>query len=554
MDKETKKILAIRGDFLRYAKNNLKILNKDGQLVNFTPNDSQLVIINHVIKCLDNGEPIRLIVLKARQQGMSTVIEALIYWWTATHKNIQSTIIAHEKDSAQFIYSMFQRYYNNSNPIFQPSHKYHTRSDLTFDNDDGTGLKSAISTATAENTDVGRGKTINWLHCSEVALWKKGKEIVAGLMQAVPLRPRTAIFLESTAHGVGGYFYDEWQRAKEGESAFTPFFFPWHFHREYELHTKEQVTYYNKEEKALLKIFEREGYPKDSWDAKIKWRRSKLKEIGDPDLFRQEYPSDDVEAFLVSGRPRFNTEKLLHMEKQVLPGKFYDLLDEKDGVKSVKVNQSPLKIWEKPQANKQYVIGADVAEGIGGDYSVATVMDKDAVKTVARFRGDIEPADFGDYLDMLGRYYNRALIGCEVNNHGLTTVQRLRDRRYDNLYRRERGIDERLESYTQKLGWRTDVKTKPLMINALAEAIYRDELTDYDVVFVRECMTYVVDDRGRTNAQEGRHDDTVISVAIALQMFEWSNMMRSRMVTPSRLPARYLAKKNRNRQLLRKRR
>jgi hypothetical protein len=59
--------------------------------------------------------------------------------------------------------------------------------------------------------------------------------VVSSAIQAVPLAAKTFAFLESTANGVGGFFYDEWQFAKKGESAFKPLFFAWHEHSEYEL-------------------------------------------------------------------------------------------------------------------------------------------------------------------------------------------------------------------------------------------------------------------------------------------------------------------------------
>jgi hypothetical protein len=200
-----------------------------------------------------------------------------------------------------------------------------------------------------------------------------------------------------------------------------------------------------------------------------------------------------------------------------------------------------------PASNESYVIGADVAEGLNvsaenrhGDYSVADVIRTSDLKTVARWRGHIDPDLFGEVLDRLGRFYNNALIGVEVNNHGLTTIQRLRNLFYTNLYRRERGMDERFEESTSKLGWRTDVRTKPLMIDYLGEAIREGVIIDYDQVFISEAITYVIDDAGRTNADDGAYDDTVIAKAIALQMFEWSNNNKAdlRVVKPKKMMSR----------------
>lgn len=509
-EKQIEKIRGIAKDFNRFCELNLKIRTKDGQVKPLIPNAVQKIVIEKTLEKLENEEPVRFIILKARQQGVSTIIEALIYWWTTTHKGQQSKIIAHNTDTSEYLYSMFRTYYDNSLETFKPTTKYNTRNDITFDNESSPekGLKSQIDTATAENSGTGRGQTVQWLHGSEVSLWPKGQEIVAGLMQAVPLLPNTAVFLESTANGIGDYFHTTWQAARRGESPFEPLFFPWKIHEEYSLKPPRHFRLTAEEKKVQKEHKLTYG--------QIYWRRKKMLEFtGDEKRFFQEYPLTDTEAFLASGTPRFNTTKLAEMEDKCYEPQTYELITRKDkmgqDVLAPKVMEgAPLKVWVQPQDGHEYVIGADVAEGIEEDYSCATVMDKGSHQTVARFRGDMEPADFGEYLSLLGKWYNRALIGCEINNHGLTTVQRLRDIGYDHLYRRESGIDERYEEYTSKLGWRTDVRTKPLMVDGLAEAISTGQIIDYDLIFIRECMTYIRDKRGRTNAQLGQHDDCFV--------------------------------------------
>lgn len=547
------KIKRIAKDFSEFCRYNLKIKTKNGMLVPLEPRKVQQILIERVIAKLEAGEPVRFIILKARQQGVSTIVEALIYWWTVTHKYQQSKIIAHNTETSEYLYSMFRTFYDNSLVTFQPKTKYNTRNDITFDNEaePQKGLKSQIDTATAENTGTGRGQTVQWLHGSEVALWPKGQEIVAGLMQAVPLMENTAIFLESTANGIGDYFHTTWQASKRGESPFEPLFFPWNIHEEYFIKPPKYFKM-TAEEKKLKKQYQLKL-------GQIYWRRKKMLEfVGDEKRFYQEYPLTDTEAFLASGTPRFNTTKLAEMEDKCYEPQTYDLILRKDKMLQEVIypkiaEGAPLKVWITPQQGREYVIGADVAEGVEEDFSVATVMDRLTHQTVARFRGDMEPADFGEFLAILGRWYHHALIGAEINNHGLTTVQRLRDVGYDNLYRREMGIDERYEEYTSKLGWRTDVRTKPLMIDGLSEAISTDQITDYDKIFIRECMTYIRDPRGRTNAQEGQHDDTVIATAIALQLFEWNPIMEKRLTIKSKYPSRYMAQKRKNKPLLKKR-
>ena len=183
-----------------------------------------------------------------------------------------------------------------------------------------------------------------------------------------------------------------------------------------------------------------------------------------------------------------------------------------------------LKIWDMPETGEEYVIGADAAEGLeGGDFSVADVIRVKDMKTVARFRSQlVDPDQFAHILDKLGRFYNYALIGPEINNHGLAVIQRLRDLFYSNLYKREKGLDEVFETSTTKFGWKTTTITKPLAIDYLAEAIREGLVKDEDIVFVEEAFSYVRDEKGRTNAEDGTHDDTIMAKAIALQLWDWS--------------------------------
>lgn len=535
----------IAKDFYLYCEKNLKITNKKSELVRLRPNQAQRKLVDAVFDDLKWGRPVRYIVLKARQMGLSTIIEALCYWWAATHKYVSASIVAHERDGAENIYQMFQRYYDNASTEFRPATKYYTKHDLTFDNEKGTGIKSQIRTAVAKKSGTGRSQTNRFVHGSEVAFWEDSADIVSGLLQTVPLLQETFIFLESTANGMGGYFYDTWMKAKKGESNFKPFFFPWHEHDEYELNVPPKMLL-DPEERELIKLFKELGYPEKSWKRKLQWRRTKMKEfVHDPEKFMQEYPSTDIEAFIASGRPVFNTKSLIKMDQAADRTKFemYELSGDRKKVIPTKIDGfdeatlkkfQGLRVWEKPHDDHKYVIGADVAEGLEvisddgreGDYSVATVMDRTTRKTVARYRAHIDPDAFGNFLYLLGHWYNEATIGVEVNNQGIATIQRLRDRLYRKLYMREHGHDELFEEPTAKMGWRTDKSSKYIMIADLAKALRDFDIIDYDPWFIRECMTYVRDESGRTNAQEGHHDDCVMATAIALQLFDWKDIDR----------------------------
>lgn len=547
----------IKDDFYIYCERNLVIQDKtSGELVTFKPNWAQRILIDLVMEDIKNGVPVRYIILKARQMGFSTVIEALAYWWTTTHRNIRTIIMAHETEASTNLYNMFKRYFDNCHKFFQPIRKYNNKKELVFDVDDATkedykkdgkkspGLNSEIKTLVARE-GKGRGSTTHFFHGSECAFWENQADVTSAALQSIPLAANTFAFIESTANGVGGYFYDEWQFAKKGESAFKPLFFPWHSHHEYEI--PGEVSNYNDEELELLKIFEEKEYPKESWNRKILWRRAKMKEFrSDPKKFYQEYPKDDMEAFLSSGRPVFDTANLVKMEQiaQKIQPMFGNIIPNPDSSSHIKYifdevaklddrqDPTPLKVWDLVEKGEKYCIGVDVSEGkiaIGGnkdvnDWSVVTVIRQKDLKTVARWRGHIDPDLLGGVVFSIGTYYNTALVGVEVNNHGLTTVQHLRNKFYRNLYMRETNEENQFQERTSLMGWRTDRKTKPIIINNLVQALRENDIIDLDIVFIRECMTYIRDDQGHTNAQEGMYDDTVIATAIALQMTDFNSI------------------------------
>ena len=553
---QIKKILDIRKDFYRYCKNNLKIKDKHSRIIPFVPNTPQRVLIDYVLLCIKEKRPIKAIILKARQMGLSTAVEAIIYWWTSTNKNINSVIIGHEESSSKNLYMMFRRYYDNTNPVFKPSVRYNTRTDLSFERFDDTGkqvgLGSSIKTATAGNKAAGRSDTINLLHGSELGEWENGEELVASLLETVPdeqvMDKPSMIFLESTAKGRGNYFHKEFVAATKGLNNFEPFFFPWWILDTYERDFGEPLGKTTEYEDFLIDLMKK-GHTvagktihidPDHIPAKIHFYRHKAKNFeSTPERLPQEYPSTWQEAFIASGKNVFNTLALQEMEKdaqpieeteyyKIIPGELHEqyVLERVPFEPNEKPEdftyKAPLKIWVHPKPGHEYVIGGDVAEGLKrGDYSVAEVVDVATMQTVARWRGHIDPDKFGEVIGALGTYYNYALVGVEVNNHGLTTIQKLRDTFYTNLYKRDKGYDEDFEEPTSNLGWKTDVRTKRIMIDDLVRIVRERLNKDLDIVFVNEAFAFVRDDRGRMNAEEGEHDDTVMAKAIAFQLFPW---------------------------------
>ena len=528
MDKTQLMLKKIKEDRPWYMEKFLKIRNKDAKLVPFKINDAQQLFEEEIVKCEKEGKLKRFIVLKARQMGFSTFTEGYIFHDTSTNTFKNSMIIAHEEKATQNLFNMSKLYYEELPVPIKPMIKYSNGKELVFENPTGDpvekkknpGLRSKITVSTAGTVEVGRSATVHNLHASEVAFFPDATTTMLGLLQCVPDTLSSCVILESTANGVGGYFYDMWQKAVRGENDFIPLFYPWFTYKSYTRPFKSdnEKTFFestlNEYERTLMKN-------NDLTLEQMNWRKYTIanKCQGDVELFMQEYPSTPEEAFIASGRPVFNTasvRKYLNNAKD--PSYCCYLKENGRKVEVLKDEKGYVEIWEEPKPDEFYVIGADVAEGkIDGDYSVAQVLDKDC-NVVAKWYGHIDPDLFGYELVKLARYYNDAYLGVESNNHGLTTLKAVQRYDYWNLYF-AKIYDRFTDSITQKLGWQTTSKTKPMMIDKLAEFVRDFHIGIKDKTTISELLTYIIEENGSTNAQQGCHDDCVMSLAIALQIW-----------------------------------
>jgi len=506
MDPQLKKIRErLLYEFPFYSKSALKIRTKSGDIAPLALNPAQEILQKAVDKQQKTEGKIRIIILKARQQGLSTYVGGHLYFSVSQNKARKAMVITHHADSTRALFDMTKRYHENCPEILKPHTKYSSRRELSFDI-----LDSSFVVATAGGDSVGRGETITNLHASELAFWPKSSatDIWNGLAQAVPNTPNTAIFIESTANGVSGIFYDLWKGAVEGKNGYVPVFIPWFTDPDY----REEVPKKFKrtpEERDLVKKYKLDN-------EQLMFRRRKIAQNG-IDLFKQEYPSFPDEAFLTTGRPVFNPDQL----QQLLP----DTRDIEERLaletdEWVNHSRGELTTFYKHDSGEQYVIGADVSMGIrNGDYSVATVLDSKK-RQVATWRGHVHPDYFATVLFQLGSYYNEAFICVENNSHGILTCTRLgKDLGYPNFYT-EVQHDKITDRETVKLGFTTTVKTKPLIIDQLRASMREHELELNDKVTIREMLTYIVTESGSMEAEHGCFDDCVMSLALANYVHE----------------------------------
>lgn len=214
--------------FPGYARKNLRIRTKLGRIEPFVLNDAQLVLNKIAEEQEDSGQPVRVIVLKARQMGISTMIGGRQYW-RSTRKSGQETLtIAHEVKASQKLLRMIETYHDLALMDFKPYGKV-SAGKINFPR-----LRSSIEIATAQNLKSGRSFTCQSLHGSEVAFWRDASSLMGGAMQSIPMSAGTEIWLESTATGPSGYFYSACQAARKNEGeGFRFAFLPWYMDKGY---------------------------------------------------------------------------------------------------------------------------------------------------------------------------------------------------------------------------------------------------------------------------------------------------------------------------------
>jgi hypothetical protein len=244
---------------------------------------------------------------------------------------------------------------------------------------------------------------------------------------------------------------------------------------------------------------------------RLAWRRMRINEFkGDEDLFRQEYPCDDVEAWIVAGRPVFDTNRLLLALDRTRKPLRVGYLD--GGLKFHDDRKAPIKMWEAPKPETRYTMGVDVALGVrGGDYSVMELVDPDD-NQVCEWHGHIDPISFAGEVEKLARYYNDALVAIEIENQGFATQAELR-KHYFNLYR-WRYMDRFSDRLTDKIGWETNMKTKPMLIAHMAHLVREGSCAIKSKDLVQEMMRFIETPTGG-EAASGCKDDRVMAWMIA---------------------------------------
>ena len=466
------------------------------------------------------GKPVRIKILKPRQTGCSTVASANVFHAARFRRGTGMTV-SMDNDSSEHIFTIikkFQEFLPPSEAAFLQTEASSVR-ELKYREPHG----SRIAVETAGKKSAGHSFTIRYLHISEAARWPEGcDDALIGLMNAVPDEPDTMVIIESVAHGMSGWFYDKWHERDDYEAVFLP----WFEHDEYQKPLPIPSPQYN----AQLEDLEKQLIAKYNLTLEqVEWRRWAIREKckKDPEVFKEQYPSNASEAFLASGNTFFHVPTIEAIETS--DGLKCDLhwIETLAKRKEIRINPNPRgwwEIWKKPQPNHSYVIGADVAEGIEidgapaddlHDYSAADILDRDTGEQVACFHARATPDEFGRQLAIAGQFYNNAYVAVENNGgygqHVLTVMKENEEYPLGQLH---------IDRNTQKLGWTTTKPNRKPLCSQLDMSIRGKELFVNCPASVREMKSFVVKPDGRIEGGNGAKDDRVFSLAIANKMLE----------------------------------
>lgn len=500
--------------------------------ITFNPNNIQRRLMNRITTAKLEERPSRLVILKARRMGMSTLLQSVLLHRALTQRGFKARTVAQADSNGQSLFRMTEAFYRylpewiTDQEMFQ--RRQHRSGNRLFLNND-----SLLQVETANNKTSGRGDSAKALHLSEVAFWNTDAERTSqSLMQMVTDRPGTLIAIESTPNGMGGFFYDQYMRAKEGESDFEAVFEPWYVFETYNRNPEGYLRYTGTGEiKWVDDEEEAEAHKHGLTDSQVAWRRytinNKLK--GDAERFREEYPSDDISCFLTSGRLYF-TAPLVNGWTPKLPVLVGDI-EGKKPVASLD-GHGPLRIYHPPEPGRKYIGSIDPAGAQGQhhegtdaqeDYSVIWIVRRHDMQTVAVWRGKVDPDVLAKIAVNLARYYNKAILAPEVNAEGQVVMFVLKETlRYPKLYQRN-VIDKTFDTEIDKDGWKTQLNNRPAILAGLriflrdmvAEPGSPDKLCDERLK--SEMHTFVILG-GKPQAKSGTHDDCVMAAAIAIQV------------------------------------
>lgn len=568
--------IRLKYDFAFWCYALAKIKNKEGgDDIPFRLNRPQRRLVEEMDRQWFDKELVRIIMLKARQWGGSTLVQNYIaHKQLAVRKGLNSLIVGHVKDASAEVESMFDLMLDNypieflydiGTPITSSTKKIesvHASQNIRYI----PARNCKIKIGTAEKPNSARGGDSALVHCTEVAFWRKteGKSpqaIIRSATAGATYRPDTIIVYESTANGTGNFFQREYDAAKNGKSQFVSFFVPWMEIELYQLEVADKELFArwlweNRDNTTPPDDHHTTGaYLWKLWNMgatleNIQWYVLERTKYDDDADMMAEFPSDDVEAFKHSGARVFDEYRIEGFKPGCRPPKYigevYADADEgEDCMKNLRFRedkQGSLWIWDKPEVldvevRDRYLTVVDIGgRGNKADWSVIVVFDRywmiedDKPAVVAQWYGHIDMDLLAWKAAQIAAYYDDSLLVIESNT--LETHDRDRDVDgdqssyilnqlhdiYPNLYARKQSEEDIKKGLPKKYGFHTNISTKPKVISTLVKVIREQLYIERDIRCLDEYVTYEKKPNGSFGAILGKHDDLLMTRAIGLHI------------------------------------
>ena len=495
----------------------------------------------------ENNLPIRIMVLKCRQDGSSTFTGAMFHHHSRTHQ-VDGMIMGDEGSRTEKAWKIFCDYSRNDSFAWDSVvRRSNTEKFIVEYKDKSRGLWEHD---TANDPKAGIGGTRHCLWMTEAARYSKtgaraDVNAITAVISSVAPVAKSMIVAESTAEGVGSWFHQNWQGAswlediKKGDfgNGWIKMFAAWHEFSECRLKREARTEQYYEE---TLSPREKRGQTLYGWDIdQIAWRRWAVASLsaGNEDSFDQDYPEDDVSAFISSGNPRFNAEGVARLEKmskgspgtvgilqRVGPGKVTFIPDpegwlwvsekptaKRDYLSAVDTMKGEQSEGSKdPDAHASLVLRASYLEEAGGVHVQHNLAVAACIHVKGGCRWDI--GMLGERTAMLAEWYGDCMVVPEVNGPGIAVIQKLRDCGA-RIYQRRKADHINPGKTLMVLGWVTDKGSRGSAIGELAELIREQKIDCAYEPLVKELRTFVTHN-GKDQARPGAHDDWVLAVAI----------------------------------------
>ncbi|MDE5850712.1 MAG: terminase [Muribaculaceae bacterium] len=568
-----------RYDFPFWAYKCIKIKNKSGDAdLPFLLNAPQRKLIGEFEKMREEGKPIRIVLVKARQWGGSTATQIYMLWIQLMRRTgFNSLIIGQQNSGTEEVIAMAKKALDQ-----YPRHLLESDGDPMTEKEKvyvSTGLSRTtisiprrnfrIKAGSAERPDACRGGDYALVHLTEVGLWKKtqGKrpeDIMRAATSGVLLYPETMIVMESTANGVGTFFHREYLAAKRGASLYRLVFVAWHEIEKYSKPVADRramAEWIVKNRNSSFSEDSRKAtgrYIWELWEAgatldAINWYVSSRAGCESSDEMASEYPSNDLEAFVNSGANVFNRTKALALKETCMPPRFSGELDGladygERALEGISFEPDPngrLKVWDMPAVkggiptgmHDRYLTVVDVGgRSMKADWSVIAVFDRIRMlrgggpSIAAQWRGHCDMDQLAWLAARIARWYGESLLVIESNtletrdpdryvdgDQSAFILTQLRDC-YPNLYARRQSPEDIIEGRPRKYGFHTNVSTKPMVISNLVRVVREGLYIERDERCIDEYLTYERRPNGSYGALAGKHDDMLMTRAIGLHI------------------------------------